>query len=86
MKAEQIYERFVNYEWNEVSDNLKITILNAINEALNPQLKYKEYEEFEEIECGLGKAVFIHYDNEEKTKCTIDIDGNWHHINTMIIY
>ena len=33
-KAEKIYERFVSYEWNEVSDSLKESILKAINEAL----------------------------------------------------
>ena len=33
-ELEKIYERFVNYEWNEVSDSLKESILKAINEAL----------------------------------------------------
>tara|TARA_R110001599_G_scaffold104793_1_gene265674 strand:+ start:331 stop:516 length:186 start_codon:yes stop_codon:yes gene_type:complete len=33
-KAEKIYERFVNYEWSEVSDSLKESTLKAINEAL----------------------------------------------------
>ena len=33
-EAEKIYERFVNYEWNDVSDGLKESILKAINEAL----------------------------------------------------
>jgi hypothetical protein len=33
-EAEKIYERFVNYEWNEVSDSLKESILKSINEAL----------------------------------------------------
>lgn len=34
-EAELIYERFVNYEFNEINDRLKITIIQAINEALN---------------------------------------------------
>lgn len=33
-KAEEIYERFVNYEWNSVSESLKDSIIKAINEAL----------------------------------------------------
>lgn len=33
-KAEEIYHRFVQYEWNEVSEGMKKSILNAINEAL----------------------------------------------------
>jgi hypothetical protein len=33
-EAEVIYERFVNYEWNSVSEALKQSIIKAINEAL----------------------------------------------------
>jgi hypothetical protein len=33
-EAELIYERFVNYEWNSVSESLKDSIIKAINEAL----------------------------------------------------
>lgn len=33
-QEEEIYHRFVNYEWNKVSDNLKESILKAISEAL----------------------------------------------------
>jgi hypothetical protein len=33
-KAEEIYERNVNYEWNGVSMALKHSIIKAINEAL----------------------------------------------------
>ena len=33
-KAEKIYERFIYYEWDKVSDSLKENILRAINEAL----------------------------------------------------
>ena len=39
-EAEKIYERFVNYEWNEVSDSLKESILKAINEALKQGQTY----------------------------------------------
>ena len=34
-KAEDIYHSHVNYEWNDVSDNLKKSIISAINEAIN---------------------------------------------------
>jgi hypothetical protein len=33
-KAEEIYHRFVNYEWNYVGDGLKKSILEAIETAL----------------------------------------------------
>ena len=33
--AEEIYHRFVRYEWEEISDTMKKSILEAINEALN---------------------------------------------------
>ena len=33
-KAEEIYHRFVNYEWNDVGEGLKISILEAIETAL----------------------------------------------------
>lgn len=34
-KAEEIYHRFVQYEWNEIGEGMKQSILEAINEALN---------------------------------------------------
>mgnify|MGYP007053800544 CR=1 FL=1 len=33
-KAEEIYHRFVNYEWNDVGEGLKKSILEAIETAL----------------------------------------------------
>lgn len=33
-KAEEIYHRFVQYEWNEIGESMKKSILDAINEAL----------------------------------------------------
>ena len=33
-KAEEIYHRFVNYEWNDVGEGLKNSILEAIETAL----------------------------------------------------
>ena len=33
-KAEEIYRRFVNYEWNEVGDGMQKSILDAIETAL----------------------------------------------------
>jgi hypothetical protein len=33
-EAEKIYHQFVNYEWNEVSPQLKKSILDAIEHAL----------------------------------------------------
>ena len=38
-QAEKIYERFVNYEWNEVSNSLKESILKAIEYALKEEEK-----------------------------------------------
>lgn len=34
-KAEEIYHRFVQYEWNEIGEGMKKSILDAINEALH---------------------------------------------------
>ena len=45
----------------------------------------KEIEQLQEIECELGVAIFIHYDNDEKTICTVDINGMWYHINVKTI-
>ena len=33
-KAEEIYHRFVNYEWNEIGEGMKVSIIKAIEEAL----------------------------------------------------
>jgi len=33
-KSEEIYHRFVNYEWNDVGDALKKSIIEAIETAL----------------------------------------------------
>ena len=33
-KAEEIYHRFVNYEWNEMGEGMKTSIIKAIDEAL----------------------------------------------------
>ena len=32
-KAEEIYHRLVQYEWNEIGDAMKKSILDAINEG-----------------------------------------------------
>jgi hypothetical protein len=37
-KAEEIYHRFVQYEWNEIGEGMKKSILDAINEALRQPL------------------------------------------------
>lgn len=37
-KAEEIYHRFVHYEWNEIEEGMKKSILDAINEALRQPL------------------------------------------------
>ena len=34
-QAEEIYERFVQYEWREVDEQLKKSIIEAINQALH---------------------------------------------------
>jgi hypothetical protein len=33
-KAEEMYHRFVNYEWNEIGEGMKVSIIKAIDEAL----------------------------------------------------
>jgi hypothetical protein len=33
-QAEEIYHRFVRYEWNEIGEGIKKSILEAINEGL----------------------------------------------------
>ena len=43
-KAEEIYHRFVQYEWNEIGEGMKQSILDAINEALSQQLFNEGYE------------------------------------------
>jgi hypothetical protein len=52
-EAEKIYERFVNYEWNEVSESLKESILKAINEALKQgqSLPIDSVVRFSECKC-----------------------------------
>ena len=41
-KAEDIYQSHVTYEWNHVSDNLKKSIISAINKALTiPVVDYQ---------------------------------------------
>ena len=37
-KAEEIYHRFVQYEWKEIGEGMKKSILDAINEALRQPL------------------------------------------------
>ena len=35
------------------------------------------------IHNELGKCRFIHYDNTDKTRCTVDIEGMWHHVEVI---
>lgn len=57
-KAEEIYHRFVQYEWNEIGEGMKKSILDAINEALRqPPVSGslptdKEIETWATYECG----------------------------------
>lgn len=43
-KAEEIYHRFVQYEWNEIGEGMKKSILDSINEALRQPLVSGECE------------------------------------------
>jgi len=36
---------------------------------------------FQEVETPKGIGYFIHYDNTECTRCTVDINGVWYHFN-----
>ena len=40
-QAEEIYHRFIRYEWNEISEGMKKSILEAINEALKNKISDK---------------------------------------------
>ena len=48
-KAEEIYHRFVHYEWNEIGEGMKKSILDAINEALRQPPVIKSLPEPDEI-------------------------------------
>lgn len=52
-KAEEIYHRFVQYEWNEIGEGMKKSILDAINEALRqPPVSGEVCDN-----CGEGKPL-----------------------------
>ena len=54
-KAEEIYHRFVQYEWNEIGEGMKKSILDAINEALR-QPPVSGSLPPDELEKSLGSA------------------------------
>ena len=66
-KAEEIYHRFVQYEWNEIGEGMKKSILDAINEALlQPPVSNNEVavcSPCDDIKCTSRYSLFC------KTKC-----------------
>ena len=64
-EAEKIYERFVNYEWNEVSDSLKESILKSINEALKQGFE-KRVEVLTLTDVSQQRELLLAY---EQSKC-----------------
>lgn len=58
-KAEEIYHRFVRYEWEEISDTMKKSILEAINEALS------QHDVSQQRELLLAFADYSDYRNDK---------------------
>ena len=50
-KAEEIYHRFVNYEWNDVGDGLRKSILDAIETALKEGQKLPIHNVSNQLSC-----------------------------------
>ena len=62
-KAEEIYHRFVQYEWNEIGEGMKKSILDAINEALRqPPVSGS-------VCCGAELIQFKTYGYDECSEC-----------------
>lgn len=58
-KAEEIYHRFVNYEWNDVGEGLKKSILEAIETALKEGQKlpiHSVSQQSEQLFCKCGSV------------------------------
>ena len=51
-KAEEIYHRFVNYEWNEIGEGMKVSIIKAIDEALKEGQKLPIHNVSKRCFCG----------------------------------
>lgn len=75
-KAEEIYHRFVQYEWNEIGEGMKKSILDAINEALHIADVSCHFTKFKNYGTATDGSIF--YIDEEKL--------NQDHINQIRNY
>jgi|LSQX01.1.fsa_nt_gb hypothetical protein len=74
-KAEEIYHRFVQYEWNEIGEGMKKSILDAINEALRqPPGMLCTFCEKEIIETEL---TYTEDAEPSHIKCLEDFNKHW---------
>ena len=71
-KAEEIYHRFVNYEWNDVGEGLKKSILEAIETALKEGQKLPIHDVIERFSgenlMKLQKHFVSMYGSDEMAK------------------
>jgi ectoine hydroxylase-related dioxygenase (phytanoyl-CoA dioxygenase family) len=65
-KAVEIYHRFVRYEWEEISDTMKESILEAINEALKISNTSSKTEISDEEIHRQADKEFRHFEDEDK--------------------
>ena len=68
-KAEEIYHRFVQYEWNEIGEGMKKSILDAINEALRQPPVVGRSEQLPCDECVDGQRWSPYYGKYVECDC-----------------
>jgi hypothetical protein len=71
-KAEEIYHRFVNYEWNEIGEGMKVSIIKAIDEALKEGQKLPIHDVIGSVSAHIYydlslKAMQLMVDKEDLT-------------------
>lgn len=66
-KAEEIYHRFVNYEWNEIGEGMKVSIIQAIDEALKEGQKLPIHD--------VSKRYLFWFESEGKDGWTFEIEA-----------
>lgn len=71
-KAEEIYHRFVNYEWNDVGEGLKKSILEAIETALKEGQKLPIHNVSVSFEQGYEKGW-----NDATSEACKEIEKNY---------
>jgi len=74
-KAEEIYHRFVNYEWNEIGEGMRVSIIKAIDEALKEGQKLPIHSVSNSVcDCCVPRPEDpFEYDNPICEKCGLSI-------------